>query len=52
MQDLKELWAEVEHLQKELHNIISKKGIDSPEAVRVSQAFRNKMKEYDVCKND
>lgn len=51
MQGLKELWAEVEHLQKELHDIINKKGINSPETLRVSQAFRNKMKEYDDFKN-
>lgn len=46
LQDRKELWEEVERLQEELHEISSKKGINSPEAIRASQVFRNKMKEY------
>lgn len=46
MQDEKALWEKVEHLQKELHEIVSKKGMNSPEAVRLIQEFRNKMQEY------
>lgn len=51
MQDHKELWTEVEQLQEELHEIITKKGINSSEAIRVSHEFRNKMKEYNDLKN-
>ncbi|MGI6093349.1 MAG: aspartyl-phosphate phosphatase Spo0E family protein [Veillonellaceae bacterium] len=42
----KVLWKEVERLQAELRKVASKKGLNSPEAIRVSQAFRNKLKEY------
>ena len=42
----RKIWQEIEHLQEELHKVVSKKGISSPEAVRVSQAFRSKMQEY------
>lgn len=51
MQDHKELWNEVELLQEELRDVISKKGINSPETIRASQAFRNKMQEYNDLKN-
>ncbi|VBB07306.1 spo0e like sporulation regulatory protein [Lucifera butyrica] len=51
MHDQKELWREIEQLQEKLHEIVSKKGINSPEAIRVSQEFRNKMKEYHDSKN-
>lgn len=50
MHEHKELWKEVEQLQEELHEIVSKKGINSPEAIRASQDFRNKMKEYNDLK--
>ena len=46
MYDHKELWKEVEHLQEMLHDIVIRKGINSPEAIRASQAFRDKMNEY------
>ena len=42
----KDFWEEVEYLQRKLSEVVSKKGINSPEAIRASQAFRNKMKEY------
>ncbi|MBU2700602.1 hypothetical protein Ga0466249_004036 [Sporomusaceae bacterium BoRhaA] len=45
-----ELWEEVEYLKGKLSEVVSKKGIDSPEAIRASQAFRNKMKEYSDLK--
>jgi hypothetical protein len=51
MHDHKELWKEVEQLQEILHETVSKKGINSPEANRASQAFRNKMKEYNDLAN-
>lgn len=41
-----ELWQEVEKLQKDIHDIAVRKGINSPEAIRASQDFRNKMDEY------
>ncbi|SEP30384.1 MULTISPECIES: hypothetical protein [Propionispora] len=44
-----ELWKEVEQLQEKLHDTISKKGVGSPEAIRVMQAFREKMDEYKRC---
>lgn len=46
MHDKQELWQEVQELQKKLHDIVSKKGINSPEAIRISQEFRNKMDKY------
>jgi hypothetical protein len=46
----KELWQEVEQLQEKLHDIVSRKGIKSPEAIRASQEFRNKMDEYQRLK--
>lgn len=46
MADKQELWQEVQELQVKLHEIVSKKGINSPEAIRASQEFRNKMDEY------
>jgi len=51
MQAYKELWKEVEQLQEELHDVVSKKGVNSPEAIRAIQSFRNKMQEYDDLKN-
>ena len=51
MQEHKELWVKVEQLQEELHEIITKRGINSPEAIRVSHEFRNKMKEYNDLNN-
>jgi hypothetical protein len=45
-----ELWEEVEYLKRKLSEVVSKKGIDSPEAIRASQTFRNKMKEYSDLK--
>nr|WP_173812562.1 aspartyl-phosphate phosphatase Spo0E family protein [Dendrosporobacter quercicolus]NSL46973.1 aspartyl-phosphate phosphatase Spo0E family protein [Dendrosporobacter quercicolus DSM 1736]SDL71130.1 Spo0E like sporulation regulatory protein [Dendrosporobacter quercicolus] len=44
-----DIWKEVEKLQLELHDVVSKKGIGSPEAIRVSQDFREKMDEYRRC---
>lgn len=46
MYGLKELWREVEKLQETMNDTIRKKGVTSPEATRVIQAFRNKMREY------
>ena len=46
MQEQKELWKEVERLQEILHETVSKKGVNSPEAKRAIEAFRNKMEEY------
>ena len=46
MHDSKGLWKEIEQLQSELHKVVTKKGINSPEAIKASQLFRNKMKEY------
>lgn len=46
----KELWKEVTYLQEKLREVASRKGVNSPEAIRVSQAFRDKMKEYNDFK--
>lgn len=46
----RDFWEEVEYLQRKLSEVVSKKGINSPEAIRASQAFRNKMKEYSDSK--
>jgi hypothetical protein len=46
MHNRKELWKEVEQLQGILHEVVSKKGVTSPEAIRAIQSFRNKMQEY------
>ena len=51
MQDHRELWKEVEQLQEELHDVVSKKGVNSPDAIRAIQMFRNKMQEYDDLRN-
>lgn len=50
MDDLREAWKKVEQLQEELHDIVRKKGLNSAEAISVSQVFRNKMKEYNDLK--
>jgi len=49
MHDPKELWKEVELLQEQMHEIISKKGANSPEAIRVIQMYRNKVQEYNAA---
>lgn len=49
MHDPKELWAEVELLQEKMHEIVTKKGANSPEAQRVIQMYRNKMQEYNAA---
>ncbi len=46
MDDPKGLWKEVEQLQEKLNDVVRKKGVNSPEATRAIQAFRNKMQEY------
>ena len=46
MYDHRDLWKQVQHLQQELREVASRKGLNSPEAIRASQAFRDKMKEY------
>ncbi|MEN6567185.1 MAG: aspartyl-phosphate phosphatase Spo0E family protein [Veillonellales bacterium] len=51
MYDKRELWKEIERLQEELHDTITQKGINSPEAIRVSHDFRNKMQEYNCLIN-
>lgn len=50
MDKSKELWKEIEQLQEKLQDVVRKKGVSSPEAIRVSQSFRNKMKEYNDLK--
>lgn len=44
--EIKELWEEIEQLRNQLHDIASKKGINSPEAIRASQLLDNKMNEF------
>jgi hypothetical protein len=51
MCDLKELWKKVEQLQEVMNDVIRKKGVNSPEAIRAIQAFRNKMQEYNNLVN-
>lgn len=46
MQEQRDLWKEVEQLQQVLNETVSKKGVNSPEAKRAIEAFRNKMQEY------
>lgn len=46
MSDSKELWKEINQLREKLRIVVHKKGMNSPEAIRASMAFRNKMKEY------
>lgn len=43
------VWKQVEELQNKLHETVTKKGVNSPEAKRVSQLFRAKMDEYKQC---
>lgn len=50
MGDHADLWEEVEYLQGKLNEVVTRKGINSPEAIRASQEFRNKMKEYSDLK--
>jgi hypothetical protein len=47
----KDIWKEVEQLQEILNETVRKKGVNSPEATRAIQAFRNKLQEYDNLKN-
>ena len=46
MQEQRKLWKEVEQLQETLHETVSRKGVNSPEAKRAIEAFRNKLEEY------
>ena len=46
MYDHRELWKEVQHLEEELRKAASRKGLNSPEAIRASQAYRNKIQEF------
>lgn len=46
MRDEREVWQEVQELQEKLHEVVTKKGIKSPEAIRVIQEIRNKMDEF------
>ena len=41
-----EVWKEVKCLEEELRRVASRKGINSPEAIIASKAYRNKMQEY------
>ena len=51
MCDHREVWKEVQHLQGELRKVASRKGLNSPEAIRVRQEYRNKMKEFSDLMN-
>ena len=44
--EIKELWAEIEQLREKLHDIASRKGMRSPDAIRASQSLDNKLNEY------
>jgi hypothetical protein len=46
MNNAKDLWREVEQVQEIMHEVISKKGVNSPDAIRAIQVFRSKMQEY------
>ncbi len=47
-----DLWKEVEQLQIKLQDTVSKNGVSSPETIRVSRLFRDKMAEYKRCSNN
>ena len=44
--DIKELWEVIEQLRDKLHDVATKKGIRSPEAIRASHILDNKMNQY------
>ncbi|MBC8015421.1 MAG: aspartyl-phosphate phosphatase Spo0E family protein [Sporomusaceae bacterium] len=44
--EVKELWEEIEQLRDKLHDVASKKGIRSPEAIRASHRLDDKINEY------
>ena len=41
-----DLWEKTEGLREELYDIVDKKGIRSPEAIRVSQALDEMVNEH------
>ncbi len=41
-----ELWKEIEQLQIKLHDTVLRKGVNSPETIRASKLFREKMDEF------
>jgi hypothetical protein len=49
--DFKKTWTEIEQLREKLHNVASRKGIRSPEAIRASQALDNSLNEYHYWEN-
>ncbi|SFM40285.1 aspartyl-phosphate phosphatase Spo0E family protein [Pelosinus propionicus] len=44
--EIKKLWEEIEQLRDKLHDVASKKGIKSPQAIRASHMLDIKMNEY------
>jgi len=48
--EIKEVWVEIERLRENLHDITSRKGMKSPEAIRASQRLDNKLNEYNYLK--
>jgi hypothetical protein len=52
MYNSKDLWKEVELSQEKMHEAISKKGANSPEAKRAILAFRSKMQDYESVKRE
>ena len=49
--EFNKLWIEIEQLREKLHDIASRKGIRSPEAIRASQRLDNRLNEYNYLKN-
>ena len=46
MRDYTAVWKEVKYLEGELRRIASRKGLNSPETIIASEAYRKKMQEY------
>ena len=49
--EMRKIWVEIEQLRDKLHDIASRKGIRSPEAIRANQRLDNRLYEYNYLKN-
>ena len=49
--EMHEIRVDIEQLRDDLHDIASRKGIKSPEAIRASQRLDNRLNEYHYLKN-
>lgn len=49
--EINEIWVEIERLREYLYDVASKKGMQSPETIRVSQRLDDRLNEYNYLRN-